>query len=199
MFIIALIASYLAVLIALLTSQEVIVMVVYGLVAPALILVPRLLYRYTQSLKKRVNFEWVLQLEKLSIWVIVFNAAGSLYLHSHPFGFQYDRILHFMMGLLAVLIVGLLWLLKNSRVADTRTGRLNRILFKTGACVFVGLFAWELIQFVQDKFAGTQLFFDPDQHIVVDFWEDIIFGFVGLMAGLYIYAYKFKYYLNYLK
>jgi len=60
----------------------------------------------------------------------------------------------------------------------------SRALTISGLVTFVGLFVWEGVQFSSDKLFGTRLFFDVAQPIQIDFTEDILFGFAGLLVAL---------------
>lgn len=131
-----------------------------------------------------MTFGWVLKLETFGALVIIFNAAGSLFFHAHPPEFQYDRLLHFAMGAITAVIAGLFFLLAIKK--DSRYyGKKLLLILMSGSVIFVGLFAWELFQYSQDKIFGTRLFYDTMQPIVINFWEDIFFGFIGILAGLF--------------
>ena len=60
------------------------------------------------------------------------------------------------------------------------------------ALVFIGLFAWEGFQFSADQILVTKMFADGSQPIIVDFWEDILFGFIGSVIGLFYIDRKFE-------
>ena len=47
----------------------------------------------------------------------------------------------------------------------------------------IGLFVWEGYQFLIDSLFGTSLFHDASQAILIDFWEDVIFGLAGVIMG----------------
>lgn len=198
MLISGLIASFLAVIYELFTTRHWEVLIPYGVVNPLLFLVPRSLYIFFDSIKNKMTFNWVLKLEILGALVIIFNAAGSLFFHAHPPGFQYDRFLHFAMGVAATIIASLFFMLvirKNSR----HYGKKLPLILMSGPVIFVGLFAWELFQYSQDKIFDTRLFYDTIQPIVIDFWEDIFFGFIGILAGLVYISESFKKQIRLLK
>lgn len=162
------------------TQQRGTVWLFYGVVNPTLLLLPRVIYHYGRELKERVSIDWVKRIELFGTLIIILNAPGSLFLHA--MGIQYDRFLHFFVGMLSVLLAYLIIYTFYEKPGE----RKSRILLWSGVSVFIGLFIFEWWQFTADRFFGSQLFFDTEQDIVTDFWEDIIFGTAGLISGLFL-------------
>lgn len=161
------------------TRHEAIVYVPYMFIIPALMMVPRVWYRCSRSLRHRVTLRWVTQLERVGLAIILLNIPGVLFLHVRYPQYQYDRFLH-----LAAVAVGTygwgLVLMNSRRLAVHR----RRLLTVIGVIIFIQLFVWEGLQWTQDQAVGSHTFYDYNQPIQKDFWEDIGFGALGLLIGL---------------
>lgn len=164
----------------LLTQQRGIVWVSYGIVNPILLLLPRIIYYRGQNIKERVAGNWVKRIELFGALIILLNAPGSLFLHD--MGIQYDRFLHFMMGMFGIFITYMIIYTFYKKPEANK----KQILIWSGVSILLGLFLFEWWQFTADRLFGSQLFFDTEQNIKTDFWEDIVFGMAGLISGLFL-------------
>lgn len=161
-----------------LTSKELVVIVPYGIVIPLLVLIPRFVI---QKVVRTEGNDWLKRSEAAAFLIVLCNAPASLFFHD--MGFQYDRFLHFSMGVVltpAALIMAMLFFRKMEKEISKKSA-----LWLTAILAFIGLFAWEGFQYFLDLVFGTKLFYDSVQPIVVDFWEDIFFGFAGVLLGLW--------------
>lgn len=166
------------------TQQRAIVWVVYGIINPLILLLPRVIYHHWREIRERVAINTIKSMEFFGTLIIAVNIPGSLFFHD--IGVQYDRVIHFFTGVLIVLIASLIIALFYKSPLDNK----KHILKWSGMAVFLGLFLFELLQFTLDKTFGTHLFFDFKQSITVDFLEDILFGTAGLALGLLSIYYR---------
>lgn len=158
------------------------VWIAYGFVNPLLFSIPRLMF-FLPAVRRRVTTEWVRTLELVGIAIIIVNAPGSLVLHD--LAIQYDRFLHFAVGFLALpLTVSIIAAIRGADVDAKR----SKTFWISALIVFIGLFAFEGVQYSSDRLFGTQLFFDGAQPIEVDFVEDIIFGTIGLLLAASVFV-----------
>ncbi|MEX2013527.1 MAG: hypothetical protein WD897_01265 [Parcubacteria group bacterium] len=167
-------------------SGRLIVVIPYGLLIPIFVLIPRFVMKKALESQGVRGEEWLKKMEGIIFLVILFNAPASLFFHS--MGFQYDRFLHFAMGLASVPFF-LISLLTYFRLIgkDVSNEKVLGFLF---AFLFTGLFVWEGLQFSLDQIFATNLFSDAIQPIIIDFWEDISFGLIGVLIGL-VYSSRF--------
>ncbi len=117
-------------------------------------------------------------IDRLVFAIVALNIPGSLFLHEQFSQFQYDRFLHFSVGILLMPLAYYLLLFLCPSLTFSRSSLLG-IFF----ILFIGLFLWEGNQFLRDKFFHSKTFYDYSQGIVQDFWEDIMFGSVGLVIS----------------
>jgi len=159
-----------------LTHHELYAILSYAIVIPALISLPRIVYRRHRG---SLTPAWLTRVERLGFFLVAIDAPGTLYFHERSAIYQYDRLLHFLVGLslISLLVLLVLPFLKN-------TVRVRKLIPLIGLAAFVGLFAWEGWQFINDRLFGTHLFFDHAQPILQDFWEDIAFGTAGLICSI---------------
>ena len=168
----------------------------YAFIVPMIVLVPHVLYAASRRFRERISGDWLLWIDRLAFGVIIINIPGSIYFHD--VGIQYDRFIHFGSAFGAFLIYMFLFIAFRHLFAN-RSINIGRILGISFFVLFVGLFIWEGFQFRLDQLLGTRLFFDAAQSIEVDFWEDILFGFLGLVAALFYASHSFKRLLSVLK
>lgn len=195
MIIASLAVSIITVLIEFLTKGRNIIFISYGIVIPLLILLPRIFLKFDVKIRKTVKFEWVKKIEFFTFFIVLFNAPASLILHD--LGFQYDRLLHFIVPFFSLMIFSLLWIpvmkIKGKEIKK------RRFLLYIFAVLFIGLFLWEALQYSIDQLFDTKLFFDAKQEIRTDFLEDIFFGICGLFAAVIYLNYSLKKFLLVLK
>jgi len=173
-FILAILVSFLAALIEFFGRGFLHVILPYAVVNPILVLLSNFIFSKIENLKK----SWFIAFNKIIFFIILLNIPGSLFLHDIPF--QYDRFLHFVIGFLVFQLAVLVLLIFFS------SSKIKVILFSI-LITFIGLFAFEGFQYLNDVIFGTHLFFDTKQNIVLDFWEDITLGSIGLiLSAIYI-------------
>jgi len=173
-FILTILVSFLAALIEFFGRGFLHVIIPYAVVNPILVLLSNFIFSKIENLKK----SWFISFNKIIFFIILLNIPGSLFLHDIPF--QYDRFLHFGMGFLvfqmSILVLSIFFSSSKRKV----------ILFSI-LITFIGLFAFEGYQYLNDVIFGTNLFFDVKQNIIVDFWEDIFWGSTGIiLSAIYI-------------
>ena len=171
--------AFLTSIIELLGEGRGVVVIPYATVVPLLLILPRLIYTVK---KASLSAQWLSRMERLSFFAMLLNAPGSLYFHEAGFG--YDRFLHFAVGIIAPQMF-LLLALPFLSTPISKSKALTVLAFFS----FISLFLWEGFQFSIDQLFGTHLFFDVHQVIQADFWEDIVFGMVGVIVAL-IYAHR---------
>jgi hypothetical protein len=184
---ISIIVSFVTATIEFFIGRRLVVIVPYAFIVPILLLVPRVLAAKVSAIKNNGGRPWLLRVELLSFFVLVFNAPASLFFHK--MGFQYDRFLHLAGGFLAFLIFLQLYA---PFVPDGANSRKKKVLFISIVVVFLGNFLWEGLQHTIDDIFGTKLFFDVGQSANRDFLEDVIFGFLGTLAAVFYAVYSFK-------
>ena len=167
--------AFLTSIIELLGEGRGVVVIPYATVVPLLLILPRLIYTVK---KASLSAQWLSRMERLSFFAMLLNAPGSLYFHEAGFG--YDRFLHFAVGIIAPQMF-LLLALPFLSTPISKSKALTVLAFFS----FISLFLWEGFQFSIDQLFGTHLFFDVHQVIQVDFWEDIIFGGIGVALSLF--------------
>ena len=185
MIIVGIVISLIVSVYELLTRQRGIVWIAYGILNPLILLLPRVIYYRWREIRKRATIDMVKRVELLGALAIALNIPGSLFFHD--MGVQYDRVIHFSTVALYVLMAFIIVSLFFEKPLDNK----KNVLKWSGIAVFLGLFLFELFQFMLDIMFGTHLFFDLKQSITVDILEDILFGTAGLALGLlYIYYRK---------
>ena len=191
MIVVSIALSFITALIEFFGRGETIIIVSYGLVVPFFLLLPRIVYIVSAALKKLVNNQWLRRIEQISFVILLLNVPASLILHD--LGFQYDRFLHFASGALVFALAVLIYLPIDRKIFR---GRINKIRVLTVALVviFAGIFIWEGYQYAADVLFGTSLFSDAVQEINVDFWEDIIFGAVGILVAFIYFRRRQRWY-----
>ena len=167
--------------------QDPAVWVAYAFINPILFLMPRATFSFVPLIRNRLTKEWLKNVERIGLYVLLVNIPGSVYLHE--LGIQYDRFLHFAAGLLVYYAA---ILLLTPLFTKQLSGNKKKILGINFIATFIGLFIWELIQWSSDQLFGTHLFFDSKQPITLDVTEDIIFGFAGLLIALLIFRHSNK-------
>jgi hypothetical protein len=173
MYIVSLLVSFTAAILGLLVREDMYVFVSYAAVIPLLLSLPRIVYRmgYTTP-------AWLRYTELLGFLIVTTNAPGTIFFHEDLPGWQYDRLIHFVIGAL-VLPLGVCALIGLGKAKDfVKTVR------KVTIIMFFGLFLWEGHQWVNDKIFGTHMFYDYAQPLGQDFAEDIVFGAFGLMLSV---------------
>lgn len=156
-----------------------VIWVPYAIVNPLLFSLPRLARALVPAVRVRVGESWLHTVESVAALIILVNAPGSLVLHD--LGVQYDRFLHFVCGVLVVLLaVPVISAIRGRGASASKT------LWISVVIVFVGLFGFEAFQYSSDRIFGTQLFHDQVQTIHQDVTEDIIFGTLGLALSAFV-------------
>lgn len=195
MIIASLAASVATTLVEIFTRDRGIVLVSYIFVIPLVILLPRFFYSFDSKIKRTVKVEWIKKLEFFGFFIVILNAPASLILHDLTLG--YDRFLHFAAAFFSLIIFLLLWLPVMKINGEEVSKR--KLLLCLFLILFFSLFLWEALQYNIDQAFGTALFFDPEQEIMVDFWEDIFFGTCGLLAAVFYLNFSLKKFLVVLK
>ena len=191
MIIISIALSFITALIEFIERGKMIIIIPYGLVVPFFLLLPRLIYTTSVTFKKLVNVQWLNRIEQISFVILLLNAPASLILHD--LGFQYDRFLHFAGGALVFAIAVLIYLPIDKKIFRGQTRKM-RVLVVSFGVILVGVFIWEGYQYVADALFGTNLFSDAVQEINVDFWEDIIFGELGIITAFVYFKHQTRWY-----
>jgi len=173
------------------TSQRLDIIIPYGIIVPAILFLPRL-YLF-QKFKNVVRTKWTPSIERINFFMLAVNAPASLILHE--LGFQYDRLLHFVVAFLAFQALILLFLPIYNIFNKKQITKFKALIFAF-TISFIGIFLWEAYQYIFDIGFGTHLFSDASQDITVDFWEDIIFGFLGILTALWYVNKKFNLFLS---
>jgi len=172
--------SYLTVLVEFFNSERLSIIIPYALIIPFFITLPRIIYILRARKNGRGSFMLLSNIERALFVVVLLNAPASLFFHN--MGFQYDRFLHLIMGV----VYGYAFIFTLSMLIKYPENLMSGGSFSF--LVFIGiamLFLWEGGQFSIDTMTGTHLFSDKEQNIIQDFWEDIVFGFIGGMAVLF--------------
>ena len=164
-----------------------IVLISYCFIIPLALLLPRFFYHFDSKIKKTVNLKWIRKVDFFAFFIVLFNSPASLFLHD--LNFQYDRFLHFAAALFSLIIFFLLWV-PVVRIRCKKIKKRDFLLF-IFVVLFIALFFWETIQYGIDQTFGTKLFFDKSQDIRIDVLEDIIFGLLGLIAGMLYLVHNF--------
>lgn len=159
-----------------------VVIIPYAMIVPLVLITPRALHARVFSAV--TTQRWLRRMETIQLLILMLNAPASLWFHS--WGFQYDRFLHFWVGVLCVPWAYLLFGALRRRWFPRYEFRFARFALVVSIIGIVGVFAWELYQHTVDMLFGTRLFYDSKQPIEVDFWEDVIFGLMGMLGGLYL-------------
>lgn len=151
-----------------------VVIVSYGVVVPLILVISRALERKVR-LKEKIGKRRIKRISFYVFLTVFFNAVGSLFFYDIG-PLQYDRFIHFTMGMLAALIVSVIFF----HFFKTR----SKAVLVAFVLLFIGTFAWEGLQFSVDKVFGTKTFGDSVQPIEVDVRDDIVLGVAGVTLGL---------------
>ncbi|MEK7616106.1 MAG: hypothetical protein AAB420_02790 [Patescibacteria group bacterium] len=99
--------------------------------------------------------------------ILLFNASGDMGLYElYKYGFEYDKIIHFVSPLIATLAL--------ARAYGLRTAII---------IVVSGAFAWELFEFLADTFIKTHLFGVYRHQILRDTLTDIAMNVMGVVLA----------------
>ncbi len=102
--------------------------------------------------------------------ILLLNASGDLGLYElYRYGFQYDKVIHFVSALIATLTLG--------RALGIRRSVL--IVIAAG-------FAWELFEFLMDHYFKTRLFGVYRLFIWQDTIMDLVFNTIGVSVAVAI-------------
>ncbi|MEK9179797.1 MAG: hypothetical protein AAB897_00055 [Patescibacteria group bacterium] len=184
----SLVLSWAAALIEFFGRGKSIVFIPYGIVIPLVLLVPRILLFWSPRFREGTGVDWLKKVERLIFLILFLNVPGSLYLHD--IGLQYDRFLHLVVGFLSALL--LFHFVAPAEKLFAPHMRKITTLELAFTILFVGLFFIEGVELFTDYSFGTnEIFGDVAQPLFVDFWEDIMFGFTGIVLGT-IYAGRFS-------
>lgn len=113
----------------------------------------------------------------LLLYVVVSNALGDLGLYElYRFGFQFDKVLHFLTPLVSVYFL--------SRIVQERFS-LSSLRARLWALVliFLSSFSWELYEYLADIFLQTHLYGVYGSDIYHDTTLDLFFGVSGAVGG----------------
>jgi hypothetical protein len=107
------------------------------------------------------------------------NALGELGLYQlYKYGFQYDKVIHFISSFLFVLVLASIIEMWN-KVSIERALRISVIL------VLIGSILWEFFEFFSDLVFKTSEFGIYGKYKVSDTMFDIIFDIIGIFIGIY--------------
>jgi hypothetical protein len=109
-------------------------------------------------------------------------------------GVQYDRFIHFGSAFFGILVVFIFYILIQTQLKKKAIKKTIAITFSF-AVILIGLFVWEVYQYTVDQVFGSKLFYDAMQDIAVDVREDILYGLLGLFAGVVYISYSFRSFL----
>ncbi|PIP73000.1 MAG: hypothetical protein COW88_03290 [Candidatus Lloydbacteria bacterium CG22_combo_CG10-13_8_21_14_all_47_15] len=177
--ILALSISFGTALVEYLTAGRLFVVIPYAVIIPLIVLMPRFLYYYYALPRGRGSTRLLINIERALFIIVGLNAPASLLLHN--LGFQYDRFLHFTMGIAYfyafILLISIFF--KNPGML------MHGIPFVTLIIAGIAMtFLWEGGQYTLDRIFGISLFSDRAQDITRDFWEDVFFGIAGGIISL---------------
>ncbi len=158
----------------------------YAVINPLIFFLPRTVFSLAPSVRARLTQDWLNNMERVGIGILLINIPGSLYLHG--LGIQYDRFLHLSAAFLGFYVAFLILSPIFTKLPNKKDKA--KALIISSLVTFIGLFVWEGVQFSSDKLFGTLLFHDIVQPIQRDFTEDIIFGFIGLVLALALFHYS---------
>lgn len=196
MIVVSIALSFITALIEFIGRGETIIIVSYGLVVPFFLLLPRIVYTASAALRELANNQWLRRIEQISFVILLLNVPASLILHD--LGFQYDRFLHFASGALVFALAVLIYLPIDKKIFHGRISK-TRVLTVALVVIFVGIFLWEGYQYAADMLFGTNLFSDAVQEINVDFWEDIVFGAIGILIAFIYFMRRPRWYKIFLR
>jgi hypothetical protein len=159
------------------------VYIAHGIITPIFLFIPLILF-FLQKQLQETGVKTIKKLYGYFFVIILINAPGNLILHE--INIQYDRFLHLAMGFLILSPLMLFCVLISKMLHIEITN--HKLFLKTAFLVaFIGLFLFEGLQYTTDQIFGTKFFFDATQNIKVDFFEDIVLGFVGLFLTFLYY------------
>ena len=106
--------------------------------------------------------------------ILLLNASGDLGLYQlYTYGFEYDKVIHFASPLIATLALARVW-------------RVKRAVIIIIACAI----AWELFEFLIDRYFKTRLFGVYHLFIWRDTIIDVVFNIVGIAAAYFFLRLK---------
>lgn len=149
------------------------VMSALAFVSAALIVLPAFVFRSADPSKKRA----VLELQVAVAVGLLINGAGGLGLYKlYKVGFQYDKLAHFLTAfILAVELTQFSerWFQKSPRQS----------LVAATLLTFFGGILWELLEFLSDRFLGTELLGGGTGLIREDTTLDVFMNTAGIALG----------------
>ena len=150
-------------------------------VSAFLIFLPRIIFRKPVDEKKK---RALIKFQFLITFILLINGIGGLGLYKlYKIGFEYDKLMHFVSPLLAVLFGSAfisVWFRKNAKIA----------LVITVSLILLGGVLWEILEATSDKFLGTTLLGGGENLIAVDTAKDLFMNVIGTILGAIIFLKK---------
>ena len=108
--------------------------------------------------------------------ILLLNASGDMGLYElYRYGFEYDKIIHFISPLIATLALAKIFGFRRAIVL-----------------VIVGAVAWELFEFLADTFIKTHLFGVYRQQIFRDTLTDLAMNLLGILGAFCYHRWNSK-------
>jgi len=144
-----------------------------AIISALLIILPRLVFKSENPVRKNA----VLDLQTTLAISLLVNGAGGLGLYQlYQYGFEYDKLMHF--------IVPFLLTISGSRFISLWYNiEIEKALFISAVLIVLGSLAWEIFEFLSDWYIGTQTLGFYGKEITKDTIVDVIINAIGIIAG----------------
>lgn len=152
---------------------------IFSFISAFLIVLPKFLFRSKQDdsearKKSLVDFQITLAIS------LILNGFGSLGLFQlYKVGFEYDKIIHFITGL--IMSVSFARLLFYRYEFSFR-----KAVFLSAFLMLIAGMGWEVFEFLSDFILGTKTLGVYGAQIKKDTILDLVFDFLGIVAGVIV-------------
>ncbi|MFW0837604.1 MAG: hypothetical protein ACKKL5_01245 [Candidatus Komeilibacteria bacterium] len=147
---------------------------------------PRYLYQRSHWWQKVFNQGMLTTMELLLGTALIVSSLGYVWLFNEAKWFNFDSYAHFIIVFMLTLLLAIIltiWQHKKNKVRDKKT-----LIMQTIILVMVGMFAWELFEFIVSTILQIDFYGQIGQPL--DTWYDILAGMASLpISGLLIYKY----------
>jgi hypothetical protein len=166
--------------------------IVWTILVPILMLLPRIIYK--KYLVKEYNKNLLNLFEYLALFLLFTSAGLTLFFKKMPIDF--DSYSHFANLVVYAIIFGIIYYFIKLKLINKPIRKEEVAIFSLIFNLIFGVFLWELFQKYGDLTFNTNMFFDHYQPIEVDSFLDKLFGAIGTLFGSILIYFKFDDWLN---
>lgn len=154
---------------------------IFSFVSAFFIILPKFLFRSKPD-ESGIKKESLVDFQISLVISLILNGFGSLGLFQlYKVGFEYDKMIHFITGLIVSVAFG--------RLLFYRYGfGLKKAVFLSAFLMLIAGAGWEIFEFLSDFIFGTKTFGVYGMQIKRDTALDLIFDLAGVIAGALVFG-----------